>query len=72
MRRVKDLTWSEYLNALWDSRAKELIKMEQRIEIVFPFTLSSGHATSTNYKTVLNDKESIELAMSLATAGSYI
>ena len=38
----------------------------------FPFTLSSGYVTSTYCKTVLNDKESMEIAMSLATAGEYL
>ena len=57
MRRVEDLTWSEYLNVLCNSRAKELIKMEQRIEIAFPFVLLSGYIISINYETVLNNKE---------------
>jgi len=57
---------------LCDSSAKELIEEENRIEIEFLFELSLGYVTSVNYETVLNDKDSMEIAMSLATAGSYI
>ena len=72
MKRVEDLMQSEYLNILYNSRAKELIKIEQRIEIAFLFVLLLGYVTSINYKTVLNYKESIKLVISLATLGSYI
>jgi len=72
MRRIENLTWSEYLNTLCDSRAKELIKGENRTEIEFPFVLLSRYVTSANYEIVLNDKDSIEIAISLATSDSYV
>ena len=72
VRRIEELTWSEYLNTLCNSRAKELIKGENRIKIEFPFVLFSGYVTSANYEIVLNDKDSIEIAMPLATIGSYV
>ena len=70
--RLEDLTWSKYLNTLCNSRAKELIQKENILEVEFLFTLLSGYVTSLYCKTVLNDKESMEIAMSLATVSEYL
>ena len=53
-------------------RAKELICEEKRLEVGFPFKLSSGYITSEYCEIVINDKEGLEVAISLSTAGEYL
>ena len=66
------MTWSEYLNTSCNSKAIELIKGKNRTEIEFLFKLLLGYIILANYEIVLNDKDSMEIVISLATAGSYI
>ena len=72
MLQIDKLTWNKYLNILCDTRAKELICKEKRLEVGFLFKLSSGYITSEYCVTVINDKEGLEVAISLSTAGEYL
>jgi len=53
-------------------RVKELICKEKRLEVGFPFELSSGYITSKYCETVINNKEELEVAISLSTASEYL
>ena len=72
MLQIDELTWNEYLNTLCDTRVKELICKEKRLEIGFPFELSLGYVTSEYCETVINNKEGLKVVISLSTAGEYL
>ena len=53
-------------------RAKEQICKEKRLEVGFLFELLSGYVTSEYCEIVINDKEGLEVAISLSTASKYL
>ena len=70
--QIDKLTWNEYLNTLCDIRVKELICEEKRLEVGFQFKLSSGYITLEYCEIVINNKEGLEVAILLSTAGEYL
>ena len=72
MLQIDKLTWNKYPNTLYGTRAKELICKEKRLEVGFPFKLLLGYITSEYCEIVINDKEGLEVAISLSTTSEYL
>ena len=59
------LTWLERLNIMCNTRAKELVKNENRSIVPFPFELTSPFLLSTLLENLISNKEYLILYVSL-------